>query len=50
MPVTDVFTMVVSEMGEWVYWLKSWQLFGIPFLWYFIGFVIIGLLMDFIFG
>lgn len=49
-PVTAVFNMIVNEIGSWVQWLNSWQLFGVSFLYYFMGFVIIGLLIDFIFG
>lgn len=48
--MSDVFTMMVNEIGAWVGWLGSWQLYGISFLWYAMGFAIIGLLLDFIFG
>ena len=48
--MADVFTFYVNEIGEWVSWLSSWNLYGVPFLFYLMGFVIIGAVMDFIFG
>lgn len=48
--MADVFTFMVNEIGAWVNWLSSWSLYGIPFLFYFMGFIIMGLLFDFIFG
>lgn len=46
----QVFSFYVNEIGEWVSWLSSWNLYGVPFLFYLMGFVIIGAVMDFIFG
>lgn len=48
--MSQVFTFVVTEIGSWVTFLTQWSLYGIPFLYYFIGFVITGILMEFIFG
>lgn len=48
--MAEVFTFYVNEIGSWVNWLASWQLYGVSFLFYIMGFVIIGALMDFIFG
>lgn len=48
--MAEVFTFYVNEIGEWVSWLSSWNLYGVPFLFYLMGFVIIGAVMDFIFG
>lgn len=48
--MAQVFTFYVNEIGEWVSWLSSWNLYGVPFLFYLMGFVIIGAVMDFIFG
>ena len=48
--MANVFTFYVNEIGEWVSWLSSWNLYGVPFLFYLMGFVIIGAVMDFIFG
>ena len=48
-PVETVFYSVVDEMGEWVSWLNTWQLFGIPFIYYFIGIAIMNILFDRIF-
>lgn len=46
----EVFLFYVNEISEWVNWLGSWSLYGVPFLFYIMGFVIIGAVMDFIFG
>lgn len=48
--MSQVFTFVVTEIGAWISWLSSWNLYGIPFLYYIMGFIITGLLMEFIFG
>lgn len=48
-PVATVFVNVVNEMGEWVLWLKSWNIYGIPCLYYFIGITILYILIDRIF-
>ena len=48
-PVEQAFTLIVDEIGNLVTWLTSWQLFGIPFLYYFIGIVIMNILFDRIF-
>lgn len=48
--MAQVFTFYVNEIAEWVSWLSSWNLYGVPFLFYLMGFVIIGAVMDFIFG
>lgn len=45
-----VFTMLVNEIGYWMEWLFSWQVYGVSFAWYIMGFAIIGLMMDYIFG
>ena len=48
--MANVFSFYVNEIGEWIDWLASWNLYGVPFLFYIMGFVIIGAVMDFIFG
>ena len=48
--MAEVFNFYVNEIGEWVSWLSSWNLYGVPFLFYLMGFVTIGAVMDFIFG
>lgn len=48
--MADVFTFYVNEIGAWVSWLFSWQLYGVPFLYYLMGFALMGVLFDFIFG
>ena len=48
--MADVFAFYVTEIGSWVSWLSSWNLYGVPFLFYLMGFVIVGTLIDFIFG
>lgn len=48
--MADVFTFCVNQIGAWVAWLSSWSLYSIPFIWYIMGFVVMRLLFDFIFG
>ena len=48
--MSAVFSMLVTELRYWMEWLFSWQLYGISFGWYIMGFAIIGLMMDFILG
>lgn len=48
--MAEVLTMFITEIGKWVGWLNSWTLYGIPFLYYIMGFAVLGLLMDYIFG
>lgn len=48
--MAQVFTFFVDQIGAWMTWLTSWQLYGIPFLYYFMGFVIMGIIMDYVFG
>lgn len=48
--MVEVLSMFINEIGSWVTWLGSWSLYGIPFLYYMMGFAILGLLMDYIFG
>lgn len=48
--MSEVFQFYVNEIGAWVNWLFSWNLYGVPFLYYLMGFAMLGLLLDFIFG
>ena len=48
--MAEVFTFYVNEIGQWVTWLFNWNLYGMPFLVYLMSFVILGILLDFIFG
>lgn len=48
--MADVLTMFINEIAGWIQFLGSWSLYGIPFLYYLMGFTVLGLLMDYIFG
>lgn len=48
--MAEVFTFYVNEIANWIDWLFSWNLYGVPFLFYIMGFAMLGLLIDFIFG
>lgn len=48
--MAQVFSMFVGEITAWVNWLGSWSLYGVPFLYYILGFIIAGIIIDFVFG
>lgn len=48
--MNEVFNLFITEIGSWVSWLSSWSLFGIPFLYYLLGFILAGIIMEFVFG
>lgn len=48
--MAEVFTFYVQEIGSWVSWLFEWRLYNVPILYYFMGFAMMGLILDFIFG
>lgn len=48
--MTDVFAMFIGELSSWVTWLGTWSLYGIPFLYYILGFILTGIIIDFVFG
>lgn len=48
--MVELFLWFVNEIASWVSWLGFWSIYGIPFLYYIMGFTVLGLLMDYIFG
>lgn len=50
MSLTDAINWVLTEIIHVVNWLNTWQIVGIPFLYWLIGYTVMAITMRFIFG
>lgn len=49
-PIGQCWELITGELGAWFTWSTNASLFGIPFIAYFAGIAIVGIIIEYIFG